>query len=55
MRNTHHSKALKATDAWAAEQTRPEHRRSLKKTASAMKPANQKIIVTASTARMANL
>ncbi|KAI7091978.1 hypothetical protein KC356_g177 [Hortaea werneckii] len=51
---THHSIAPKTAAALAAEQTCPKHTRSLRKTASAMKPANQKSIVRHSAARIAN-
>ena len=51
----YHSNAAKTAAAFAAEHTCPKHTRSLKKTASAMKPANQKSIVSISTPRIANL
>lgn len=52
---THHAKAPNTVAAFAAEQTCPKHTRSLKNTASAMKPANQKSMVNVSTPRIANL
>lgn len=52
---THHSKAPKTAAALAAEHTDPKQVLEASQAASAMKPANQKIIVTDSTARMAYL
>lgn len=53
---THHSKAPNTHAALSAWHTFPPQTNSrLRKTASAMKPANQNSIVRASTARMANL
>jgi len=48
-------KAPNATDALATLHTFPKQTRLLRKTARAMKPANQKVIVMASAARRANL
>lgn len=52
---TYHSNAPNTVAAFAAEHTLPKHTRPVRKTASAMKPANQKSVVTDSAARMANL
>lgn len=52
---TYHSKAPNTAAAFAAEHTCPKHTRSLRKTANAMKPANQKIVVKPSTPSMTNL
>lgn len=58
---THHSKAAKTSPAMLVRQVlncRPKldpHSASPRRSERAMKPANQKIMVTASTPRMANL
>jgi hypothetical protein len=56
LRSTYHSKAPNTTAPLAAPQTVPlQKSRPERKTAAARKPANQKIMVTASAARMPNL
>jgi len=55
MTETHQVNAPNTVAAFAAEHTCPKHTRSLKNTASAMNPANQKSMHRNSTPRMANL